>query len=172
MRELASGGLLLASIAILACGPVGPLPGGSLNGEPSSSPAGDWSFSDSHNTIQLEVRRRDPYSVNVWCVAIGGNLYVAAGRGESSVWARALLDDGAARVRIGPVLFELNAVRVTSVAEIDAYLDALSKKYEASDAQLTDFQADASKPPSAVLFRLDPSSPTGAAQPDNEAEQP
>ena len=168
MRELTPCWLLLASIAILACGPVGPLPGGPLSGEPNSSPTGDWSFSSSHNTIQLQVRRSDPYSVNLWCVATGGSLYVAAGGGESSVWARALLEDGAARVRIGPALFELRAVRVTSVAEINAYLDALSKKYDASDAHLEDFQAASGKPPSAVLFRLDSSSPPDDAR---QAEQ-
>ena len=152
---------LLASVALLACGPLGPLPGGELDGEPSSSAPVDWSFSHAHETIQLEVRPDDPYSVNVWCVATHGKLYVGAGRGESSFWARALLEEPEARLRIGTTLYDIIATRVTDTAEIEAFLDGLAKKYEISEAQLSDFQipSDLQTPsdeqPSAVLFRLD-----------------
>ena len=141
---------------ILGCGPLGPFPGGELDGESILRPPEDWSFTEAHRTVQLEVLLDDPYSVNVWCVTTGGKLYVGAGRGESSVWARALLEDGSARVRVGTALFDVNSARVTSVAEIEAFLDALAKKYEVSDANLSDFQADSSRPASAILFRLDP----------------
>ena len=141
---------------ILGCGPLGPFRGGELNGESISSSPEDWSFTEAHRTVQLEVRLDDPYSVNVWCVTTGGKLYVGAGQGESSVWARALLEDGSARVRIGTALFDVSSVRVTSVAEIEAFLDALESKYEVSDANLSDFQASSRKPATAILFRFDP----------------
>ncbi len=140
---------------LVSCTPLGPFPGGALDGDLASTPPGDWSFSDSHTTIQLEVRPADPYSVTVWCIATDGSLYVAAGE-ASRRWARALIDDARARVRIGAVLYEVMAVRVTAVAEIQPYLDALSKKYPVSDAHLSDFQTDSEEPAAAVLFRLDP----------------
>ena len=148
-----TGWLTLSSIALLAC-PLGPLPGGGLDGEPGSPPPDDWSFSEAYWTIQLEVRPDHPYSVNVWCVAKGGNLYTAAGQGESSAWARALLEDGRARVRIGTVLYEVIATRVSASAEIEAYLEGLAEKYDLSDAGLSDFESEPGEAPAAILFRL------------------
>jgi hypothetical protein len=162
--------VLLLSVVLVACGPLGPVPGGELDGEPSSSPPGDWSFSVEYNIIQVEVRPPDPYSVNVWCVATGGSLYVGAGRGGSSVWARALIEAPRARVRLGTVLYEVIATRVTGAAEIEAYIEALGEKYGSSDAQLSDFQAESHEPPSAVLFRLDPSPRNSAAQQGTAAD--
>ena len=92
------------SAMLVSCGPLGPVPGGALNGELALDAPSDWSFSNAHKTIQLEVRPSDPYSVNLWCVASNGKLYVGAGQGASSVWARALLDEGRARVRIDTTL--------------------------------------------------------------------
>jgi hypothetical protein len=160
------------SVVLVACGPLGPLPGGQLEGEASVSPPGDWSFSFEYNVIQLEVRSPDPYSVDVWCVATGGSLYVGAGRGESSVWARALIQDPRARVRLGTVLYEVIATRVTAALEIEAYIEALGEKYGSSDAQLSDFQAGSHEPPSAVLFRLDPSPRNGAGQQGVATDEP
>ena len=149
--------VLLLSALLVSCGPLGPLAGGRLHGDLASTPPGDWSFSDAQKTIQLEVRPTDPYSVNVWCVAMGASLYVGAGRGESSVWARALLEDPRARVRVGTLLYDVIATRITDVAEIQAYLVLLSKKYGTlgSQAQLSDFQPDSDSPASAILFRVD-----------------
>ena len=162
MRTGQSSQIVVLAALLVSCTPLGPLPGGELDGDLASNPPGDWSFSDSQTTIQLEVRPADPYSVNVWCIATNGSLYVAAGE-ASRRWARALIDDARARVRIGAGLYEVMAVRVTAVAEIQRYLDALSKKYPVSDAHLSDFQTDSDEPPSAVLFRLDPSPRAGGA---------
>ena len=156
--------LVVALSAMLAsCGPLGPVPGGALSGELASNTPSNWSFSDAYKTIQLEVRPSDPYSVNLWCVASNGKLYVGAGQGGSSVWARALLEEGRARVRIDTTLYAVVAQRVTAPQEIQTYLDALSRKYESSQAHPADFQADAGRPPAAMLFRLDPAPENGAA---------
>jgi hypothetical protein len=150
-------GAMLAS-----CSPFGPVPGGELKGELTSTTPSDWSFTDAHNTIQLEVRLSDPYSVNLWCIASNGHFYVGAGQGASSVWARALLEDGQARVRIDTTLYEVVARRVTDVDEIQAYLEALGRKYERSQGHLSDFQSDSDRPAAAILFRLDPPLPITA----------
>jgi hypothetical protein len=147
--------MFLASIFSIACGPLGPLPGGSLDGRVAGTPAGDWAFSDAHKTVQLEVRPSNPYSVNVWCTEAKGRLYVGAGQGPSSTWAQALLEDPSARIRIGGVIYEVTAARVSSIDEIRDYLDSLSSKYEISDATSSDFESTADRPASAVLFRLE-----------------
>ena len=138
------------------CGPLGPLPGGALDGEPASAAPVDWSFSDAYDTVQLEVRPSNPYSVNVWCVAKGDALYVGAGRGAASTWAQALLDDPRARLRIGATLYDVRTVRVTAVPEIQAYLEGLEEKYETLEADVSDFQAESDEPASAILFRIAP----------------
>jgi hypothetical protein len=153
-----------------ACGPHGPLPGGRLEGEQTSAPARDWSFTDAYWTIQLETRPDDPYSVTVWCVAADGNLYVGAGQGASSVWARALMGDDRARVLIGEAIYEVSATVVADPAEILIYLDALSKKHGGSDAALSDFQSESDQPPTAILFRLEPRSSSDAALEGVEAD--
>ena len=149
-------------VAMAACSPLGPVPGGELKGEPAATAPADWSFADAHKTIQLEVRPADPYSVNLWCVVADGQLYVGAGQGASSAWARALLGDGRARVRIDTTLYEVVATRVTAEDEIQTYLEALSRKYERSRADPTDFQSDEGQLASAILFRLDPARRNGA----------
>jgi hypothetical protein len=148
-------GIFASSLLLLACGPLGPLPGSRLDGELSSSLPSDWTFTDRYDRIQIEVRPAEPYSVNVWCVASGDRLYVAAGAAESSVWARALLDDPHARLRIGQLLYGVTATRVVDAAEIEAYVIALSDKYAISIADLSNFQPSSGEPPSAILFRLD-----------------
>jgi hypothetical protein len=155
--------VILSSMLSIACGPLGPLPGGSLDGEVAGTPATSWAFSDAHKTVQLEVRATNPYSVNVWCVEARGRLYVGAGQGASSTWARALLDDSRARIRIGEVIYEITALRVTSTDEIRDYIDSLARKYESSEAALSDFEPTADRPASAVLFRLDPRARSDAA---------
>ncbi len=148
--------VITLSAMLASCGPLGPMPGGELNGELALDTPGDWSFSNAHKTIQLEVRPSDPYSVNLWCVASNGNLYVGAGQGASSAWARALLEDGRARVRIDTTLYAVVAQRVMAPDEIQTYLKALGAKYESSQAHPADFQPDAGTPAAAILFRLDP----------------
>jgi hypothetical protein len=66
-------GIALAALA-LACGPMGPLSGGKLDGERVTTPVGDWSFSDASDTVALETNPDDPYSVNVWFVRRGATV--------------------------------------------------------------------------------------------------
>ena len=139
-----AGALLLA----LGCGPLVMVPGGELSGAVKPVP-GDWSFTDSVETVQLETRPDDPYSVNVWTVAVGDALYVASGRGESAAWAKHISADPRVRLRVGEDVYELSAVRTTDEAEMNAFLDAAKKKYE-------DFEPDQEQRREAILFRLEP----------------
>jgi len=103
-------------------------------------------FSDTIETVQLETRPDDPYSVNIWGVGIGDDFYIAAGD-ASSAWVRGIAEDPDVRLKIGDSIFELHAVRTDGEAEIDAYLAAVKKKY--------DFEPEPDQRTDAVIFRLE-----------------
>lgn len=130
----------------LACGPLVMIPGGELSGTPQPTPA-EWSFTDEIETVQLETLPEDPYSVNVWGVAMGSGFYVAAGD-PGSRWAQNIGADPRVRLKLGEDLYELQAVRTDDPAERDAFLAALKRKY--------DFEPEPEQRSQAALFRLEP----------------
>ena len=74
-------GLLLIAVAATLSGCAEPfivMAGGQLSGEVTDPPA-DWSEFNDEEIIQLETRPEDPYSVNIWMIASGPDLYVATG---------------------------------------------------------------------------------------------
>jgi hypothetical protein len=147
LRGVGLGAVTLA-FAVLACGPIGPISGGKLDGQLVTTPVADWSFSDASKTVALESRPDDPYSVNVWAVADGPRLYLAAGKGLETKWAKFVLADPRVRVRIDGKIYELRAVEVTDDAQKQAVRALYQKKYAYAPKP-----EDAAK---AVLFRLDP----------------
>jgi hypothetical protein len=139
---------LCALLVALGCDPISMLPGGELSGTVEPVPS-DWSFTDSVQVVQLETRPDDPYSVNVWGVAARGALYVAAGRGESSAWAKHVLADPRVRLRVNEDIYELRAVRTDDASERDAFLEAAHRKYG-------DFEVSEEQRANAFLIRLEP----------------
>ncbi len=140
-----TGRVLVSALLLLACGPLVSIPGGQLSGTLRPLPM-EWAFSDSIKTVQLETRPSDPYSVNVWGVAIGTTFYVASGDSESR-WARHIAEDPRVRLRIGKNLYELRAVGTDDPAELDAFLAAAKRKY--------DFEPEPDERAKAALFRLE-----------------
>lgn len=132
--------------ACVGCGPLVMVPGGELSGSLKAIPA-DWSFSDAIETVQLETRPADPYSVNVWGVGLGSLFYVAAGDAESR-WALHIAEDPNVRLKLGDDLYELHATHTTDASELDAFLAALKQKY--------DFEPEPDQRDEATLFRLEP----------------
>lgn len=129
----------------LACGPIVMIPGGALSGDPAPVPA-DWSFTDAVDTVQLETRPDDPYSVNIWCVATPRGLMVAGSR--SSTWTRNAVDDPRVRLRVDGKLYDLRAVPADSEADVQAFLRAAEAKY--------DFELEPDQRETSLLFRLEP----------------
>jgi hypothetical protein len=124
--------LLLAVVAlgisIPGCsGPLLTLPGGALEGPTAAVPA-SWSFTDEVSTVQLETRPGDPYSVNIWVIAMEDHLYVHAGASRSK-WVEHIDADPAVRLRVGDSIYDLAASRVTSQEEFDRFSDAYEAKY-------------------------------------------
>jgi hypothetical protein len=122
--------LLALALAAPIAGCGGPfllLPGGALEGPTAPAPE-SWSFTDGVKTVQLETRPADPYSVNVWVIALGEHLYVHAGT-RRNAWVENLESDPNARLRVGGSLYALVAARVDDQAEFDRFADAYERKY-------------------------------------------
>ena len=143
MRVLA---LLPPLLFAVGCGPIVMIPGGELSGTVQPLPA-DWAFSDAFDTVQLETRPQDPYSVNVWAVAAADAIFVAAGGGLETAWAQHIEADERVRLRIEDALYELRATREDDPATRERVLQALQKKY--------DFEPDDEDTAKAILYRLD-----------------
>jgi hypothetical protein len=138
--------LLAAALFAGACAsPTFTIPGGRLDGALVAAPVDDWGFTRDAETIQLETRPDDPYSVNLWCAGKGPALWVAAGS-ESNTWAQNLVADPRARVRVGDNVYERSAVRVADPAEVELVMSLYEAKY--------DWEPDPDSP--RVVFRLDP----------------
>ncbi len=121
--------LLLCTVAALGgWGPFLLLPGGELDGT-VSPPPDDWSVTDPIKTVQLETRPSDPYSVNIWVVALDGMAYVHAGANRAA-WVEHIEADTRVRLRVGETIYELTAERVTDAAEFERFSDAYEAKYD------------------------------------------
>ena len=120
--------VLVLAASVAGCdGPFVILPGGALGGSTAATPD-SWSFADEVDTVQLETRPADPYSVNVWLIALGGNLYVHAGDNRST-WVENMEADPSVRLRIDVSIYELLAARVEDQEEFDRFSDAYEQKY-------------------------------------------
>ncbi len=139
--------LLAISALVLACGPMGPFPGGPLSGNLAADLPDDWSFADARDTVQLETRPSDPYSVNLWGTGIGDRFYLASGGGDAR-WVGYIAEDPNVRLRVGDTIYELLAVRVEDDAEKESFIAALKSKY--------DWEPSSRERENALLFRLTP----------------
>lgn len=141
---------LLVSVALLSligCEPIAIIPGGELSGEVVAVPP-SWSVMGATKTVQLETRPADPYSINIWAVGIGQDLYVAAGAGKDVRWTAYIAENPDVRLRLASSIFELRATRVLDEAERLRVVNKYARKY---DLDINDnFVEDA------WLYRLDP----------------
>lgn len=145
----------LLAILLACCGPIGPIPGGALRGDVAAAPVSDWSFTDAHETAQLETDPDDPHSVNTWMTGHAGALYVPtslilgvedpAERG----WVQNVGRDPRVRIRIDGVIYERVAVRVTDATELEAVRAKLIAKYDVE-------ASDDGQEQNAWIYRLDP----------------
>ena len=120
--------LALAALALLlgGWGPFLIFPGSELDGTQAAAPA-SWQFTDAIDTIQLETRANDPYSVNIWITRVNGSVYVHAGANRAS-WVEHIEADPDVRIKAGEQIFPLHAERVRDAAEFARFADAYEKK--------------------------------------------
>jgi hypothetical protein len=120
------------------------IPGGRLAGETKPVPP-DWSFTQGADTVQLETRPVDPYSVNVWGVAVGDDFYIASGK-PTNAWAEHIAADDRVRLRVEGAIYEMRAERDDTPEGRERFLAAAMAKY--------DFEPDPDESSEAILFRL------------------
>lgn len=122
-----SWAVFVGALAAAGCSePFVTIPGGELSGADRPPPA---AWDDVPDTIQLETRPVDPYSINMWGVGIGGDLYVATS-GGGTAWTAFIEDDRNVRVRIDDDLYRLQATLVEEADERSRVTLAYSDKYE------------------------------------------
>jgi hypothetical protein len=119
MRALRSALFLAILAGGCSCGPFLLLPGGKLDGSVKPTPA-SFALPGNRDTIQLETRPEDPYSVNVSGAVVDGKLYVSAGD-KPSGWAKNIEASPLVRARLAGDVYELRARRVTDRAELQAF---------------------------------------------------
>lgn len=144
--------VFLVALAVVAgCEPVGPVPGGALDGTTAAIPDG-WDEARDAALFQLQTRPDDPYSVNLWGVVVDGHLYVASGEGASSRWVGHLANDDSVRLRLGEAIYDLRAVRVADAGELEGVRLSYIEKYQIEDDP--DMEGEFGE--HAWVFRLDP----------------
>ena len=120
--------VVLFAATLAGCGgPFVLLPGGALDGTVEPTP-NDWAFTDEVDTIQLETLPADPYSVNIWVIALDGHLYVHAGANRAT-WIENMEADPDVRLQVEDSIYELASARVETQEEFDRFSDAYEKKY-------------------------------------------
>lgn len=119
----------VALFATAGCSePFGFIPGGELEGEVEPAPA-DWTDLEERHNVQLEIRPGSPYSINMWAVGIGPDVYVAT-REDGTRWTEYLEATPDVRVRVDAAIYELVAVRVHDHDERQTVSTAFAAKYE------------------------------------------
>jgi hypothetical protein len=118
-------------LLVLAAGCAEPfivMSGKALSGTVRDAPV-DWSEHKDVEIVQIETRPSDPYSVNIWMVGIGSDVYIATGADDTN-WTEHVAEDPDVRLRIRDEIFELEAARVIDDREKRAVVAAYVKKYD------------------------------------------
>ena len=102
------------------------IPGGELAGQVLNPPE---AWTDVPDTIQLETRPEDPYSINIWSVGVGPDLYVATGA-DGTAWTEFIERDPNVRVRFGVDLYQLQARVVDAADAREQVVRAYADKYD------------------------------------------
>ena len=119
---------VLATLVAAGCEPTFIFPGGELTGGEQPMPS-SWAFTRDFDTVQIETRPGDPYSVNVWGVGVDRRFYVAASDADDAAWARAIEAEPLVRLRIGDNVYPLLATRTDDPRELAEVIDAYVDKY-------------------------------------------
>ncbi|MEM8766518.1 MAG: hypothetical protein AAGE43_03680 [Pseudomonadota bacterium] len=126
-------GVLLTSLLFLGgCAePFIVMAGGELAGEETDPPA-DWDEFADEDIVQLETRPDDPYSINIWMIADGADVYVATGDGPTR-WTRHIENNPDVRLRIQDRVYALEAYRVLDPTEKLRIGQQYVSKYDVDD---------------------------------------
>lgn len=124
--------LLIGALALTAClNPRDRCPGLWLRGEVAEPPA-DWSFTDAHREIAIEVRT--PYglrhSVTIWCAQVDGQLYVGARAPETKRWPGWVDRRPEVRLGIAGKIYPAKLAPLGEADDLERLGAAYARKYE------------------------------------------
>jgi hypothetical protein len=118
---------VLALVLLLSGCDLIPFSGGALSGTLTEPPS-SWTDAANPEIIELETNPIDPYSVKLWIVGMGPNLYVHAGANRAT-WVEHIEQNANVRLLIDESLYELSAVRVESEEEFATFAELWEAKY-------------------------------------------
>ena len=124
--------LMVVLVASGCSAPVGPIPGGALEGKEMPWPQ-DWSFTGEYDNVLLQTAPNDPYSVTIWGVSANGNFYVAAGSADNT-WVQNIQANSAVVLGIEDNLYLADASLISDESELTAVESAYVAKYDIDPA--------------------------------------
>ncbi len=126
---------LVAAVAVLGCQPEDETPGLWLRGEIALEPVDDWRFTNEIEEIFVETRPwyGIPHSTTIWCVELGGELYVGSYGDEKKTWEKNIARDPTAKLAIAGTLYEVSLAAVTEPDRIEALDAAYAQKYDMAE---------------------------------------
>ena len=130
------GIIIAAALAVLlvlltGCEPSERTPGLWLRGEVVDPPPQDWSFTDAHREIFVEVSTPYflPHSVTIWCAQVHGQLFIGARDPETKNWPGWLDRNRDIRLKIGARVYPVSATDVTDDDTLQSINVAYTAKY-------------------------------------------
>ena len=127
--------LLISGFAYGCLAPSDSRPGMHLTGNLVREFPSDWSFSDEHREIALEIHT--PYllahSVTIWCATLDGSMVVGARNPETKNWPGWVDRDPRVRLKIGSEIYEGRLLPVDDEGTLSRIRDAYSEKYALPD---------------------------------------
>ncbi len=129
------GVVLVAAVVVLGCQPEDETPGLWLDGEAALEWVDDWSFTNEIEEIFVETRPwyGIPHSTTIWCVELGGDLYVGSYGDEKKTWEKNLVPEPQARLAISGKLYDVTLQQVEDPGRVAALDAAYAQKYDMAD---------------------------------------
>ncbi|MFT4582147.1 MAG: hypothetical protein ACI915_001045 [Gammaproteobacteria bacterium] len=128
--------MIMVTISLVACEPSDQTPGLWLSGNEVQSFPSDWTFSDEHSEIFVQVATPYflPHSVTIWCAQVNGKLFIAARSPETKNWVGWIEKDSSIRLKIGEDVYDANAVPVSDEETLNQVQLAYREKYQLSES--------------------------------------
>ncbi len=128
--------VVLAVVVVGCVPPDDRRPGLGLRGEVAEQFPPDWSFTDEHHEIAIEVHT--PYllrhSVTVWCASVDEQLYVGASYPEAKRWPGWVDREPNVRLEIAGRIYEARLAPFDDLSQLPRLLAAYARKYDLPDA--------------------------------------
>ncbi len=129
------GAALVAAVAVLGCQPEDETPGLWLRGEIAPTRVDDWRFTNDIEEIFVETRSwyGIPHSTTIWCVELGGELFIGSYGDQKKTWERNVARDPHAKLGISGKLYAVTVAPVTEPGRVEALDAVYAQKYDMAE---------------------------------------